>query len=414
MRSNKAGKKTETDQVYVINPLALEIGDIVLSAANPTDLASRLIRMSTRGNYCHAAICTRVGLLMEAKATNDGSGGVRRSSIIRIVADDPVSLRVLRLRQDVPKREVIASGAAARAEWMLHRLYWTGGVLSFLPSKLIGKISPNKRQAFFCSHLVAAMYRHAELDLLPGVAPELTAPSAFLNSGKLEDVTDQVLRVQNEAIAWANAPKDDESPHTRIEQAVNQRMLSDPAVLAIIAKYRQPRPSGYFDLLTFLAKTRDPKLDKIMAAGVDEVATGFRREWSSYGNSEDSVRAAEQSLCSAALTPTEIEAKLSNLESIRVILKDDIKCRQKDVGENRKIAERAGGLKTFEKRMLFSKEYLTFMCGQLELLEHEARLLSSYLSQYPSERIYSRLRFADSFGLPMPGRTSCSTTPQPS
>jgi hypothetical protein len=122
MRSNKAGKKTETDQVYVINPLALEIGDIVLSAANPTDLASRLIRMSTRGNYCHAAICTRVGLLMEAKATNDGSGGVRRSSIIRIVADDPVSLRVLRLRQDVPKREVIASGAAARAEWMLHRL----------------------------------------------------------------------------------------------------------------------------------------------------------------------------------------------------------------------------------------------------------------------------------------------------
>ena len=287
-------------------------------------------------------------------------------------------------------------------------------MLSFLPSKLIGKISPNKRQAFFCSHLVAAMYRHAKLDLLPGVAPELTAPSAFLNSDKLEDVTDQVLRVQNEAIAWANAPKDDESPHTRIEQAVNQRMLSDPAVLAIIAKYRQPRPLGYFDLLTFLAKTRDPKLDRIMATGVDEVATGFRREWASYGNSEDSVRAAEQSLCSAALTPTEIEAKLSNLESIRVILKDDIKCRQKDVGENRKIAERAGGLKTFEKRLLFSKEYLTFMCGQLELLEHEARLLSSYLSQYPSERIYSRLRFADSFGLPMPGRTSCSTTPQPS
>jgi len=316
-------------------------------------------------------------LLMEAKATNDGRGGVRRSSIMRIVADDPVSVRVMRLRQDVPKREVIVSGAAARAEWMLHRLYWTGGVLSFLPSRLIGKISPNKRQAFFCSHLVAAMYRHAKLDLLPGVAPELTAPSAFLNSDKLEDVTDQVLRVQNEAIARANAPKDDESPHTRIEQAVNQRMLSDPAVLAIIAKYRQPRPLGYFDLLTFLAKTRDPKLDRIMATGVDEVATGFRREWASYGNSEDSVRAAEQSLCSAALTPTEIEAKLSNLESIRVILKDDIKCRQRDVGENRKIAERAGGLKTFEKRMLFSKEYLTFMCGQLELLEHEARLLSS-------------------------------------
>ena len=321
-----------------------------------------------------------------------------------------------RFRQDIPKREVIASKAAARAEWMLHRLYWTGGVLSFLPSKLIGKISPNKRQAFFCSHLVAAMYRDAKLDLLPGIAPELTAPSAFLASDELEDVTDQVLRVQNEAIARANAPKDDESPHTQIEQAVNQRMLSDPAVLAIVAKYRQPRPSGYFDLLRFLAKTRDPKLDKIMAAGVDEVATGFKREWNSYRNSEDSVREAEQSLCSATLTPAEIEARLSNLESLRVILKDDIKCRRKDVEENRKIAERAGGLETFEKRLLFSREYLTFMCGQLELLEDEARLLSSYVArpQYPSDRIYSRLRLADSFGLPMPGRTSCSTTPQPS
>jgi len=321
-----------------------------------------------------------------------------------------------RFRQDIPKREVIASKAAARAEWMLHRLYWTGGVLSFLPSKLIGKISPNKRQAFFCSHLVAAMYRDAKLDLLPGIAPELTAPSAFLASDELEDVTDQVLRVQNEVIARANAPKDDESPHTQIEQAVNQRMLSDPAVLAIVAKYRQPRPSGYFDLLRFLAKTRDPKLDKIMAAGVDEVATGFKREWNSYRNSEDSVREAEQSLCSATLTPAEIEARLSNLESLRVILKDDIKCRRKDVEENRKIAERAGGLETFEKRLLFSREYLTFMCGQLELLEDEARLLSSYVArpQYPSDRIYSRLRLADSFGLPMPGRTSCSTTPQPS
>ena len=75
MRSKKRDNKTETGQVYVVNPSALEIGDIVLSAANPRDLASRLIRMSTSGNYCHAAICTRTGLLMEAKASSDGKGG---------------------------------------------------------------------------------------------------------------------------------------------------------------------------------------------------------------------------------------------------------------------------------------------------------------------------------------------------
>ena len=96
----------------------------------------------------------------------------------------------------------------------------------------------------------------------------------------------------------------------------------------------------------------------------------------SYGNSQESVREAEQYLRSAMLTLAEIEARLSNLESLRVILNDDVKCRQKDVEENRKIAEKAEGLETFAKRLHFSREYLAFMCGQLELLEHEKRLLS--------------------------------------
>ena len=148
-------------------------------------------------------------------------------------------------------------------------------------------------------------------------------------------------------------------------------------MLEVVAKYRQPRPSGYFDLLALLAKTRDPKLDSIMAAGVEEVAGGFRREWNRYGNREDSVREAEEYLRSARLGPAEIEARLSNLESLRVILRDDIECRRKDVEENRKIAEAATSLETFAKRLLFSREYLAFMHWQLELLEQEARLLNS-------------------------------------
>jgi hypothetical protein len=319
MRSKDGGNKAGTGQVYVLNPSALEIGDIVLST-DPADLTSRLIRMSTGGNYSHAAICTRVGLLMEATTTNGGKGGVRRSSVLRIVAYDPASLRVLRLRQDVPNREAIARKAAARAEWMLDRPYWTEGVVTFLPAKLTGKISLNEPQAFFCSHLVAAMYREAQLDLLPAIKPELTAPSAFLNSDKLEDVTDQVLRIENEAIARANAPRDDESPHTQIEQAVNQRVLSDPDVLTIIAKYRQPRPPGYWDLLAFLAKTGDPVLDRKMADGIDEVAKGYRLAWKTYGTNEESVRQTEEILRLGILTPTEIEAVLHKLESLRVIL----------------------------------------------------------------------------------------------
>jgi hypothetical protein len=59
--------------------------------------------------------------------------------------------------------------------------------------------------------------------------------------------------------------------------------------------------------------------------------------------------------------PSGIEARLSNLESLAVILRDDIECRRKDVEENRKIAEEAVGLETFAKRLLFSREYLAFM-----------------------------------------------------
>ena len=49
---------------------------------------------------------------------------------------------------------------------------------------------------------------------------------------------------------------------------------------------------------------------------------------------------------------------------------------------------------------------------------HRRRIIRAFTPSDPHqpamERIYSRLRWADSFGFPMPGRTSCSTTPQPS
>src|SRR5262249_61208225 len=121
------------------------------------------------------------------------------------------------------------------------------------------------------------------------------------------------------------------------------------------------------------------------------------REWNRYGNSEDSVREAEEYLRSARLGPAEIEARLSNLESLRVILREDIECRRKDVEENRKIAEAAAGLKTFAKRLLFSREYLAFMRGQLELLEQEARLLSSSRGSVPLCTCHNR---ADRDGSP--------------
>ena len=57
-------------------------------------------------------------------------------------------------------------------------------------------------------------------------------------------MTDKVLRVENEEVARANAPSDDESPHTQIEQDINQKVLSDPAVHQIVARYGLQPPAG--------------------------------------------------------------------------------------------------------------------------------------------------------------------------
>ncbi len=377
MRPSKGSGKIGQGEVYVLDPSALEIGDIVLST-DPTDTVSRLIRLTTGGNYSHAAICTRVGLLMEATTTKDWEGGVRRSSIMRIVAGDPASLRILRLRQEIPNRDAIAKKAAATAEWMLDRFYWSTGVFWFLPYKyLTNKIPANERQGFFCSHLVAEGYKRAELELLPGVRPEQTTPVAFIRSDKLEDVTDKVLRVENEELARANAPSDDESPHTEIEQAINQEILSDPAVHQIVARYGEKPPAGYWDLLTILARTKDPQLDKIVAAGVDRVASGYGQAFKRYGFTKDQLRHVEEALKAGEPSLAAIEDQLRVLERSRTILKQDVQDREKDVKQNRVVARRTRSLKTFVKRLSFSKEYLTFMRGQLMLLQRHIKVLES-------------------------------------
>jgi hypothetical protein len=378
MLSKKTAEgKAGPSEVYILEPSTMETGDIILTASGTW--VDFVIRLSTGGKYSHAAIYTQVGLLMEATVASDWTGGVRRSSSMRFVADDLASLCVLRLRHDLPNRKVIADKAAARAEWKLDHTYWMDGVISFLRSKhLAGQISQNDTQSFFCSHLVAAAYNEAGLDLLPGIKPELTAPSDFLKSGYLENVTAIVSGPEDEAIARLHAPKDDDSPHAQIELAVNQRILSNQAVRSIVARYNLPSPGGYWDLLTILAKTGNPDLDKIMAAGVDEVAQGLRRSWKIYGIDEDRIQNSEEILSSGLLTQTQIKAELRFLKREREILEEDIKTREKDVEENTIVAQKASDLETFTKRMVFSKVYLNFMRDQLTLLNREIFIFSRY------------------------------------
>ena len=103
MRSMNIGEKAEPGDVYVLNHSKMKIGDIVLST-DPKGLEDIVIRAATDAHYSHAAIYTQVGLLIEATTGEDGSGGVRRTSVRRYIANKREFIRVLRLRMNIRDR----------------------------------------------------------------------------------------------------------------------------------------------------------------------------------------------------------------------------------------------------------------------------------------------------------------------
>jgi hypothetical protein len=400
MRSMKNGEGAGPGEVYVLGHRKMEIGDIVLST-DPKGLEDLVIRAFTDGHYSHAAIYTQASLLIEATTAKDGSGGVRRTSVMRYLADDWESMRVLRLREDVPNRRAIAGEAALQAELMLHRRYWMDGACLFVLYKNLndlvpGVIPPNKRQAFFCSHLVAEVYKLAKLDLLRGVQPEHTEPNEFLRSKKLQDVTGDVLRIEDGVTARANAPSSDESPHIQIEQAVNQRILADANVLAIVEKHGRKIPPGHEELLNILEETEDLDLDKIMAAALDDIRKGFNELFNIHRSKPEKERLydIQIALKYGMPTPVAVQDGIYELEKLRFIVTADVAHRKADVKENENRLKKTG-LRTFLKRLVFSREYLLFMELELDFIERQIALFQKHLrscfavaSQLGKERLW--------------------------
>jgi hypothetical protein len=365
--------KPKDQEVYLFKPEALEVGDIILST-DPTSNESRVIRWLTGGDYSHAAICTRVGLLVEATFSSKGVGGVARANIMRVVADAPETLRLLRLQPGVPRRREIAEKAAARAEWMISREYWFDGVKGFLRSK----IPTNEKQAFFCSHLVAQAYREAGLELLPGVPSEKTAPSAFQESTLLEDLTSESLTTELESVVRTYLPEAGEGPHQKIEIKMEQALLSDPKILKIAAKYERQPPPGYWDLVSILAKSGDRELDKIMAVALKDLAAAYRSAWKEYALDGNYLEALEKLLRTGAMNQGQARSDLRLSLHHRLIMRADIRDRKRDVKQNKIIFHNSAKLDTFRNRWKFSEEYLEFMTRQMKFLERKIRLLVSY------------------------------------
>jgi hypothetical protein len=232
-------------ELYFLDPASVHVGDIVLST-EPFSMDSELIKLASGGEYSHAAICTDIGMLVEANTAGKRDGGaVGRINILRIAVTEPKYVRVLRLRRDTLERQKIARKAAVFAEWMISRKYWWDGVKKFIGSK----IPSNEEGAFFCSHLVSEAYRLAGCDLLPGTEPEKTAPGAFVDSKVLHDVTTQALRIDSEDFLRKRLPNPDESLHLDIEVKSWQALLESPE-LKRIAKKHGEAPQSFIGLFT--------------------------------------------------------------------------------------------------------------------------------------------------------------------
>src|SRR5882724_7499086 len=91
-----AKKRTQREHdveewIYALDPGKIKVNDIVLISTD--EWSSRLVRLGTRSDYGHAALCTRPGMLFEAVPT-----GVMRRSVIGTFTTRREWIKVLRPR----------------------------------------------------------------------------------------------------------------------------------------------------------------------------------------------------------------------------------------------------------------------------------------------------------------------------
>jgi uncharacterized protein YycO len=370
VRRYKPGAEVKRDELYVLNPEELRVGDIVLTT-DPSSAESELIKISTGGSFSHTAICTEVGHLVEANTSGlSDPGSVRRLSTMRIVATDPQFMRVLRLKRSVEGHKSKAAKAAGFAEWAISSEYWWEGVRAFLRRD----IPENEKKSFFCSHLVADAYKRAGCDLLQYTAPEKVGPGDIMTSGLLDDVTTSVLGVESEKVVMSYLPKPEESLHQQVEIFYQQRLLKDPRLPSIAARHREELPRVYWDVMLLLVRTRDAELDRMVTGTIQAMAHGFRAGWTAFALTEEKIGALRQLLELGMLSGGELQAELSISHRQKHIIEADIRKRTEDVAQNRIIYTHAK-LAAFKVHLDFSIEYLEFMKGQDQFLAKQIALL---------------------------------------
>ncbi len=424
MAADKSDALAGARIVWVLDPAKLEIGDIVLSTSD--DENSVRTREAYAMDFSHVAIYTGIGLV-EAALT-----GVRRRSVMDRTGKKREWLGVRRLKENEKDRdnkkdrgEQVAKAAWAAEQLIGFPFAWdvfkagleqgpgrTPGsgdaVPAAVPEQPAGARSgegheehsspavPSRvnakegeqttepltewesRQPYFCSMLVAHVFRQAGVTL-SNVPPEKFLPQEFLKCPDLVDITDRVLIEEDSKVAEAVR---DVHPHHDLEQKANHAVVSDKVVHHYIGHFttRHPgkSPNCFDDLVDVIGdESLDPSYDVLLAKHVNAVAHKYQCQRKDAG--ANWLRPYSSALASLPRTSEALTHAIRALERMRLGLEMEARGCNSDVMRRREAVLKAPKSETKRAQLALA---------QLFFIDAEERRDAA---KFELERVFSEL-----------------------
>jgi hypothetical protein len=164
--------------MYSINRKVLP-GDIILIDSNSTN--AKFIKKATNSDFSHAALVISQTQAIEAL----GESGVQITSLLRFIVDEISNISIKRMKDLNTEKVTELMELAIKEQSKGYDL--KGAINSILPLK-----SKTKDDQFFCSQLVAELYKKIGIELF-NKDSSLVVPEDFNNIDLVEDVTEEVV-----------------------------------------------------------------------------------------------------------------------------------------------------------------------------------------------------------------------------
>ncbi len=230
--------------MYGINGKVLP-GDIILVDSNSTN--AKVIKKATNSDFSHVALVISPTQAIEAL----GGSGVQITSLFRFVVDDISNISIKRMEDLDTKKVTELMEQAIKEQSKGYDL--KGAINSTLPFK-----SETKDDRFFCSQLVAELYKKSGIELFDKDSSEVV-PEDFNNIDSVEDVTKEVVtklkqqtiqRFEKNPELWR--PIDNGFTSKSPDAERHRKYLED--VQSLFKKKKLSYPNTIFDIVEIITR----------------------------------------------------------------------------------------------------------------------------------------------------------------